>query len=214
MLLVEDDQRLTDVLAQLLATSQVDAVVASTGAEAEALLERTTFDVALVDLGLPDVDGVDLIAKIRARWSETRTLVITVVSTEARILAALRAGASGYLYKEDLGTRLIAAIDEALDGGAPMSRDITRVLVEHVRRSDVGTPPRDPRADTLTERERNVLRLFAGGERYEDVARSMAVSVNTVRTHVRSIYDKLDVCSKTEAVVVATRLGLLTTNEH
>jgi len=212
VLVVENDRRQTDQLKRLLGTGNVDAVIASTRPEAEALLQHTRFDLALLDLDVPEIDGVDLITKIRSRWPVMRALVISVAATEARILAALQAGACGFLYKEDLGTRLVAAIDEALEGGAPLSSDVARMLVAHVQRSDA--PPRDPRADTLTERERIVLRLFAGGERYEDVARSMAVSVNTVRTHVRSIYDKLDVCSKTEAVVVATRLGLLTRTDR
>lgn len=209
LLVVEDDARLGAALAGLLEASAFDAEIARSGAEAERSLSRTVFDAALVDLGLPDVDGVDLIGRIRALRPDMPVLVITVVSLEARILAALRAGAVGYLYKEDLASRLVSAVEEVLDGGAPMSRDVARKLVEHVRRGEAGTVSDDPRATALTDRERAVLEAFASGERYEDVARSLEMSVNTVRSHVRSIYDKLDVTSKTEAVVLAKRLGLL-----
>lgn len=209
LLVVEDDPRFGGALAELLAASSFDADLARTGAEAERSLSRGEFDAALVDLGLPDVDGVDLIGRLRAQRPEMPVLVITVVSLEARILAALRAGACGYLYKEDLGSRAVSAVEEALEGGAPMSRDVARKLVEHVRRSDAGADSDDPRATTLTERERAVLEAFARGERYDDVAASLDMSVNTVRTHVRSIYGKLDVTSKTEAVVLAKRLGLV-----
>jgi DNA-binding NarL/FixJ family response regulator len=208
LLFVEDDPRLQRVVASLLCASAFEVTFASDGREAEAALERFEPALALVDLGLPDIGGAELIRRIRARRPATSILVVTVISTEAHILEALRAGASGYLYKEDLGTRLVGAIDEALAGGAPISRDVARVLVEHLQRNDAtrdetGAPTRD-----LTERELDVLERFARGERYEDVARSLHVSVNTVRTHVRGIYEKLEVASKTQAVVVATRLGL------
>lgn len=210
LLVVEDDPRLGGALAQLLAASAFDAAIARSGTEAERLLSDGAFDAALVDLGLPDVDGVDLIGRLRARRPAMPVLVVTVVSLEAKILAALRAGACGYLYKEDLGLRLVDAVEEALEGGAPMSRDVARKLVEHVRRGEEdASAADDPRATALTDRERAVLEAFATGERYEDVARSLDMSVNTVRSHVRSIYDKLDVTSKTEAVVLAKRLGLL-----
>ncbi len=209
LLVVEDDARLGGALAQLLAASSFDAEIAQSGAAAERLLSRAEFDAALVDLGLPDLDGVELIGRIHAQRPDLPVLVISVVSLEARILAALRAGACGYLYKEDLGTRLVPAVEEALEGGAPLSRDVARKLVEHVRRGEDGAASDDPRATALTDRERAVLEALATGDRYEDVARSLEMSVNTVRSHVRSIYDKLDVTSKTEAVVVAKRLGLL-----
>jgi DNA-binding NarL/FixJ family response regulator len=210
MLVVEDDRRLGAVLERLLGSSEIEAVIAPSGKRALELVARSTFDLVLVDLGLPDLDGVDLITQVVARCPRTPVLVLTIVSAEERIFAALRAGACGYLYKEDLGSRLLPAIDEALGGGTPMSPDVTRLLVEHVRRGGASTgQEHDRRADILSERERAVLERFASGERYEDVARALDVSVNTVRSHVRSIYDKLDVCSKTEAVVVATRLGLL-----
>src|SRR5690349_21312402 len=209
LLVVEDDARLGAALGQVLNACSFDAELVTTGAAAERAIERADFDVALVDLGLPDVDGVEVIQRMRARRPEMPILVITVVSLEERILAALRAGACGYLYKEDLGTRLVAAIDEALAGGAPMSRDVARKLVEHVRREDVANVADDPRAASLTDRERAVLEAFARGERYEDVANTLGMSVNTVRSHVRSIYEKLDVTSKTEAVVLGQRLGLL-----
>lgn len=209
LLVVEDDSRLGGALVGLLEASSFDAEVVRSGAEAERSLSRTAFDAALVDLGLPDVDGVELIGRFHALHPDMPVLVITVVSLEARILAALRAGAIGYLYKEDLASRLVSAVEEVLDGGAPMSRDVARKLVEHVRRGEADGVSDDPRATALTDRERAVLEAFADGERYEDVARSLDMSVNTVRSHVRSIYDKLDVTSKTEAVVLAKRLGLL-----
>lgn len=212
VLVVEDDQRMADALALLLRASEIDAVFSSTGRDAEARVQRQSFDVVLVDLGLPDVDGVDLIARLRALAPETPALVITVLSAEEHLLTALRAGASGYLYKEDLGTRLIGAIDEVLEqregGEGTLSPNVVRLLIEYVRQGGL-EPAADRRADGLTGRERKILRLFVDGARYEDVARSLGVSVNTVRTHVRHIYDKLSVSSKTEAITVASRLGVL-----
>lgn len=215
IVLVEDDRRLGSVV-QLLAKGTFDVLLAPSGREAQKLLTHDTHDApeaVLVDLGLPDLDGVDLIRWIRERHPRVPVLVLTVASAEARIFAALRAGACGYLFKEDLGQRLLPAIEEALAGGAPMSRDVALKLVEHVRRGEESAAHEPPTSrgplPVLTPKERAVLERFSQGESYDDVAQSLDISVNTVRTHARALYEKLDVTSKTEAVVVAITRGLL-----
>lgn len=212
IVLVEDDARLGSIV-QLLAKGVFDVRLAPTGRAAQELLAQGPPEAVLVDLGLPDVDGVELIQWIRERHPRVPVLVLSVVSAEARIFAALRAGACGYLFKEDLGQHLLPAIDEALAGGAPMSREVALKLVEHLRRGQPPAPEAPPSPGepwrALTPKELAVLERFARGERYEEAALSLDVTVNTVRSHARAIYEKLDVTSKTEAVVVAMNRGIL-----
>jgi DNA-binding NarL/FixJ family response regulator len=208
ILVVEDDGRMRNVIGQLLAGGQFAPLLVPTAAAALAQLDAHDPHLVLVDLGLPDLDGVELIAQIVARRPRLPSLVLTVASTEERIRAALRAGARGYLFKEDLGRRLLVAIDEALHGGVPMSKAVAELLLAQVR----GEAP--PKAGTvaggpLTTREREVLERLSHSLTYEETAADLGVSVNTVRSYVRAIYDKLEVSTRTEAVIAALELGLL-----
>ena len=202
ILIIEDDRRHREALTELLEGGPFDASIAGSVAEARAALAAARPDVVVCDLGLPDGDGVDLIADIVRRFPRLPVLVLTVATGEARILAALRVGACGYLLKEDLGSRLVPAIGEALAGGVPMSRAVARVVLGQVRGASTPGP-------TLTARERSIVELLSRGHSYEDVATGLGITVNTVRTHVRSLYDKLEVSSKTEAVMEALRRGFL-----
>lgn len=186
----------------LLAGGPFEPTIAGTVAEARDALAGVRPDLVICDLGLPDGDGVDLIAEIVRQRPELPVLVLTVASSEARILAALRVGACGYLLKEDLGSRLVTAIGEALAGGVPMSRAVARVVLSQVRGRGAPGP-------ALTPRELSIVEMLSRGHSYEDVATGLGISVNTVRSHVRSLYDKLEVSSKTEAVMEALRRGFI-----
>jgi DNA-binding NarL/FixJ family response regulator len=183
--------------------------VTAVGLAREALkqLELAPMDVVICDLGLPDLDGVDLIQLIRGKHPHLPIVVLTIATSEARIMAALRAGAVGYLFKEDIGSRLASAIIDAFDGGAPMSPAVAQLVLSQIRAPHV-PPPSDDRA--LTPREREVIDGMARGMTYDEVASSLGVRVNTIRSHIRSIYEKLDASTKTEAVMTALRRGLLT----
>jgi DNA-binding NarL/FixJ family response regulator len=179
--------------------------------EALAVLDELEPEVAVVDLGLPDLDGVDLIAELRRRRASLPIVVLTIASSEARVLAALRAGACGYLLKEDIATRLAAAIEDAIAGGAPMSNTAAHFVLARVRGEAPAPGPQPPtsRECGLSPRQLEVLALLARGLRYGEVAEQLELSVDTVRSHVRAIYERLQVTSKTEAVLVAMRLGLV-----
>jgi DNA-binding NarL/FixJ family response regulator len=179
------------------------------GAEAMAQLSKVAPQVALVDLGLPDISGVELIRRIAAACPNLPIVVLTVCTEDAQILEAFRAGARGYLFKEDLGRDLVPALDEALAGGAPMSRPVARLVLEQLREAEVTERPSAPPLPALTDRERQVVEQLARGLSYELVGTVLGISTNTVRTYIRTIYEKLCVCSRTEAVVVALRLGLV-----
>lgn len=223
MLLVEDDPRYARMLALLLAPQPLRVHFFERAREALAQLAQIAPDACVVDLGLPDMDGADLVRELRRQRPQSPVLVLSIATSEAKILGAIRAGAAGYILKEDAGTLLVRAIDEAMLDGAPMSRAVAQLLLSEVRGGGAravlagswtraeGSPVEsssDP-APPLTPRETEVIELLARGLSYNEVASVLTVSANTVRTHVRSIYDKLLVCSKTEAVMAALRLGLI-----
>jgi DNA-binding NarL/FixJ family response regulator len=209
VLVVEGDRRVRDAIAHLLDRTRFSADLVGSAAAALAALEDDP-QVVLVDLGLPDLDGIELIAQIRAQRPTTPCLVLTSASTENQIRAALRAGARGYLLKEDLGRRLVLAISEALLGGIPLSKVAAELLLAQVR-GDAPPPPSSGEVvgGPLSARERQVLARLARSLTYEETAADLGVSVNTVRTYVRGIYDKLAVSSRTEAVMAALERGLL-----
>jgi len=205
VLVVEDDERFAHAAALLLRAAHREVVVAKDARSArEAIAEGERFDAFVVDLGLPDEDGVELVRWLAARAPHTPILVSTVARARATILDAVRAGASGYLFKEDMARRLAPAVEELMLGGAPMSAGAAQVVLERLRT----TSDEAPRA-SLTPREADVLRELARGLTYEQVAIVLGVSANTVRAHVRSIYEKLDAATRTEAVLTAIRMGLL-----
>jgi DNA-binding NarL/FixJ family response regulator len=166
----------------------------SRGNDAMACLEEEAVDAVLMELGLPDGDGIDLIRKITSRWPKVPILVLTGDTTDTRILAAIRAGAQGYLLKNELERRLPGAVEEMLAGGSPISASAARVMVRSVRE-----PHQKVEEASLSKRERSVLDCLSRGMTYQEAGGALGISVNTVRTHVRRIYSKLEVNSKVEA---------------
>lgn len=206
VLVVEDDPRFREQLAELLGGAAFEPHLASTGQEALKTFATIRPDVCLLDLGLPDVDGEDLIRRLQGLDPGVPLVVLTVATARAKILGALRAGALGYVLKEDL-YRVGVAIEDALAGGAPMSRQVARVVLSQVRDADL-VPAKGPEHG-LTPREVEVVESLSRGLTYANVASALGMSTNTVRQHVRSIYYKLAVASKTEAVLEALRLGVI-----
>jgi DNA-binding NarL/FixJ family response regulator len=216
LLVVEDDPRLRGLLGTVLCPVGWDPVLAATGGEALASLrDDQDIRVALVDLGLPDVDGVELIGRMSAAHPLVPTIVLTVCTEERKILDAFRAGARGYLFKEDLTRVLAPALDEALAGGAPMSRAVARLVLAQIRdAAEPAAPAASASAPAVTERERQVIEQLARGLSYAQVGGVLDISPNTVRSYIRTIYEKLAVCSKTEAVLEALRLGILASDDN
>ncbi len=180
--------------------------VTTAGTIAEALAVEAAPDVGFIDLHLPDGDGVDLVRELNARWPSAPLVVLTVSRSDSRILDAFRAGARGYLFKEDLGERLPVAIREAREGGAPMSAEVAKRILGLV----AGLPKMTVHgSEKLTDQELRVVRKLAEGCSYVQAGSELSISVNTVRAHVRNVYRKLSVGTKTEAVMAALQLGLL-----
>ena len=160
----------------------------------------------LTDLELPDGNGVELIRELRARAPEALAMVITVLGDDESVLAAVEAGASGYLLKGGPGAQVGPAILELLAGGSPMSASIARAVLRLFRgRGPTEAPP----ASELTEREQEILRLVAKGFKFAEIAELLAISRHTVKTHVRHIYRKLEVDSRSTAIYEALQLGLV-----
>lgn len=212
LLIVADDGHLRGLLGTSLCPSGWEPVLAVTGAEACAHLRASAqLDVALVDLDLPDVDGVALVGYLTGAYPALPVVIITVCADEPRIIEAFRAGACGCLFKKDLASALAPAVNEARAGGAPLSRTVARFLLNQVRGlipAGAVAAPITPRPN-ITNREREVIEQLARGFTYDDVASVLQISPNTVRSYIRTIYEKLDVSSKTEAVLMALRLGLV-----
>ncbi len=202
---VDDEAPVRSGLAALLDAERGYVTVAccATAATARAFLARGhAFDVALVDLRLPDGDGLELIAEIAESQPRAQILVLTKFADPKDIVAAMRAGAVGYLLKHTPPARILQALDEAAIGGAPMSPEIARKLVESLR------PPATHDCG-LTSREHEVLVQLARGARYNDIATNLGVGEGTVQTHVKSIYKKLQVTSKAAATREALRRRLV-----
>jgi DNA-binding NarL/FixJ family response regulator len=173
--------------------------------EALPVLEKDSADVVLVDLGLPGMSGTEGIRRLKASRPALLTVVLTVYEDDDRIFDALCAGACGYLLKKTPAPQLLAGLEEAVAGGAPISPEIARRVVGLFSRFRP-----EPRADYgLTPHESRVLKLLVEGHSYKAAAAVLKVSTPTVAFHVRRIYEKLQVHSKSEAVAKAIRGDVL-----
>ena len=165
----------------------------------------TCLNVALVDIGLPGMSGIEGMRLLKDRHGDLLMLMLTVYNDDERIFDALCAGACGYLLKNTPPARLLASLEEVVMGGSPMSPEIARrvvTLFKHVH------PPE--KADyQLTPHEMRLLKLLVDGHNYKTAAKELGVSVNTISFHMRRIYDKLQVHSKSEAVAKALRHRLV-----
>lgn len=207
VVLVEDDWRTREALRALIDGTPSHRCAAAFGSVEEALRDPAcaAADIVLLDINLPGMQGCDAVPFVLRRFPGAVVLMLTVYEDEDRIFRSLCNGAMGYILKRTTPARLLDYIREAASGGAPMSPEIAaRVVRLFVRVA----PPRDI-ACHLTEREHELLQLLAKGFGYQVAADQLGVTINTVRKHVRSIYEKLHVHSKSAAVAKALRAGLV-----
>jgi two-component system nitrate/nitrite response regulator NarL len=206
-IIIEDDEAVARLIAQVLTSQDVDVCgTAATGEEGIALARRDKPDVALVDLMLPKMNGEDVIRAIKTELPKTACIALTAVDIPARVLGALRAGASGYVLKPFRASELAHAIEEVLSGvAAPISPRAAKVLLSEVR----GDPPDQRGGPALSKRELEVLALLVHGHTYADVGVGLGIAEGTVQTYVKRIYEKLDVSTKAEAAFLAVTRGLV-----
>lgn len=217
-LVVEDDPAMRERLAYVLSTLGCDEpqiAWADSVTAAKELLDERGFGVALVDIGLPDGSGVELIGWMQAHCPKTPAVVVSAWRTEEIIFAALRAGAIGYLLKERDDLELSIALRSIEQGGAPIDPAIARRILGWLAAQQpslsavLATDAPPPLPVALTPRERKILELVAQGLSNRDMAEALSISRLTVECHTKNIYRKLAVTSRTEAVFQGRRHGLL-----
>jgi DNA-binding NarL/FixJ family response regulator len=207
VVIVEDERDVREGLAILIDGAPGFRCVASyrTMEQALARLDADRPDVMLTDLALPGISGIDGIAAMRKNHPRVPVLALTVFDTDDKVLNALCAGASGYVLKNMAPARLLESLREVAAGGAPMSPEIARRVVRLFREFK----PAAGADYHLTRQETELLKLLADGHHKKTAAQAMGISVNTVSFHLKHIYEKLQVHSKTEAVAKALRERLV-----
>ena len=195
--IVEDDDGVRAGLARLLEKSKDIRLLASYPDAETALLQipQSRPDILLMDINLPAMNGVECVQKLHALDPSLRVIMVTVYENPEQIFDALRAGAIGYLLKQQSSENLLEAIRDAHRGGSPMSSQIARKVVQFFR-----TDKKTEATTTLSTRETEVLNLLSKGHLIKEIADQLGISFVTVRTHIRRIYEKLHVHSRSQAV--------------
>ncbi|MEO8102451.1 MAG: response regulator transcription factor [Betaproteobacteria bacterium] len=217
VLIVEDDSAFRARYAEMLARDPAFDVIASVGTAGEglAMLDLRKPDVLLLDIGLPDISGIEVIRHASQTLPKCECMVVTVFGDEEHVLASIEAGASGYLLKDASPENFLAGIRELINGGSPISPIIARRLLKRFQAENVGNAVEDL-ADkagdvALSQREKEILLLASKGFNYPEMGKLMGISPHTVTSHVKKIYRKLAVHSRGEAVFEANRMGLIRT---
>ena len=204
ILIADDHPVVRDGLVAILSTQSDFEIVAeaASGEEAVRLAASKKPDIILVDLEMPDMDGVEVIRRVKAEDPGVQAIVFTAFDTDERILGAVKAGATGYLLKGAPRDELFRAIRLARQGGSLLQPLVASRLLQHVANVH-------PEIPALTAREVEVLRLLAQGKTNKEIAESLVITERTVKFHVSSILDKLGAGNRTEAVTLAIQLGLI-----
>lgn len=208
--LVEDNRLFRHSLAQLIDQTEgmrCPVAVESCERMLEELQSRESPDIALMDIGLPGMSGIDGTREIRSRAPGTRVIMLTVQEEDEKVFHAICAGASGYLLKPLAPERILAAIREVRSGAAPINGYIARKVLDMFSRFAAAPRERDPYR--LTAREREILALVVDGLIMKEIAARLGLSYHTIDTHLRSIYEKLHVHSRTAVVAKALRERIL-----
>ncbi|MCU0420550.1 MAG: response regulator transcription factor [Cyclobacteriaceae bacterium] len=196
ILLFEDNHRLRESLRELMAVHQPLQLVAAYAdvTDVTAHIQHHQPHVVLMDIDMPKRNGIEGLRELRHRYPQLPVIMLTVFDDNTHVLEAIKAGASGYLLKKHITTKLFDSIQEVLEGGAPMSPAVARMVIQSFQ----GSPSADLYG--LTPREKEVLASLSQGNSYKMIAAKLVVTVDTIRSHIKHIYEKLHVHSQTEAV--------------
>jgi DNA-binding NarL/FixJ family response regulator len=205
VVIVEDDRAVRENLAALVRTDERLRLLGAFVSAEEALREIPVLapDLVVMDINLPRMNGIECVARLKLQLPRLLVLMLTVYEDDDSIFRALKAGANGYLVKRDASEKLLEALQEVQHGGAPMSAHIARQVVQFFHRSEL--PANE--AERPSPREREILDLLVKGLVLKEVADQLGIGLETVRTHVNHIYQKLHVRSRIEAVVKYLRQG-------
>lgn len=204
LLIVEDQPTILAQQERLLrAFSELEIVgTARDGERALELIAKLKPQVVLLDLGLPDIDGIEITRRVKAKWPEIELLIFTIFEDQERVLQAVRAGASGYLLKGMPAERIVEALVDVAKGGSVIQPQLARTLLQQLKPTSIAEAQ-------LTPRETEILNLIAKGMTNRRAAETLNLSRSTVRTHLEHIYSKLEVSNRTEAVTEAIKQGLI-----
>src|ERR1700730_11282202 len=197
IVIIEDIKEIREGLQMLIDSS--DGFICSrtfpTAEQAIAGLPGLCPDVVLMDINLPGMNGIEAVKKLKPQCPGTQFIMSTVYEDDENIFESLKAGASGYLLKKTAPSKILDAIMEVYNGGSPMSSQIARKVIASFQHKDS-----IDEVDILTPKEKEILKDLAKGLRYKEIADEMKISIETVRSHARKIYEKLQVQSRTEAL--------------
>lgn len=197
VVIIEDIKEIREGLQMLIDGSDgfICTQTFSNGEEALENLPLLSPDVALVDINLPGINGIEVVRRLKTRCSQTQFIMSTVYEDDESIFESLKAGASGYLLKKTAPTKILDSITEVFHGGSPMSGQIARkVIASFQQKNSIDD------SELLTQREKEILKSLAKGLRYKEIASDFNIGIETVRSHARNIYEKLQVQSRTEAI--------------
>lgn len=202
VVIVEDDQEIRESFNLIVNSSQRFTVVGAYGncEDAIAALNRDKPEIVLMDIELPGMNGIKGTQIIRDKSTGTEVIMVTVYEDSDLVFEALKAGASGYITKSANYTELLSALEEIMRGGAPMSSRIARMVIDNFHIN-----PNSP----LTKRETTILQLISEGKTYTQISEELFISKETAKTHIKNIYSKLQVNSKSEAIAKANHDKLI-----
>lgn len=206
ILIYEDNDLLRDSIRSMLALSPEIAVCGEFKNPSDIVQQVTEIepDLILMDIDMPEVNGIEAVKRIRTFNHHVVIIMLTVFDDNDHVFDAICAGASGYLLKKHISSKLFDSINESLDGGAPMSPSIARMVISAMHRKTNA-----PNSYQLTARETEILASLSRGNSYKLIAAEFSISIDTVRSHIKKIYEKLQVHSQTEAVSKALNEGLV-----
>lgn len=207
VIVIEDDEVVRNHLADMLSEHDDFELLDVSGCVADGLkaLQQYKPEILLTDLGLPDGNGIEVIRAIESNHLDTQAMVISGFQDEHHVFSALEAGAKSYIHKHDESQKITDAIFSMMQGGAPISPVIARLMLQKFQR----TEPVIEFPEALTERQIKILRLVSQGFSSKEISQKLDISYYTVTTHIKNIYTKLQVNSRTEALHEAGKLGLL-----
>lgn len=197
VIIVEDNADIR-IMLEAIVNSSPDyncLATAASGTEALEQIRRHLPNVVLMDIGLPDINGIDCIRLLRSACAGTEFMMCTIHDEDEKVFEALQAGANSYLLKSSTPETILSAIRELHEGGSPMSSDIARKIVRQLQRPNTATNDHG-----VTQREQEILQLLSRGHTYQEISDQLFISIKTFKKHVYNIYRKLQVNNKTEAM--------------